>query len=306
MPTTARAPRNGRDRLSALGHDRHGDPDEAVGAHLQQDAGEQHRTDGGRRGVRVRQPGVQRPHRRLDREAETHRDEGHDLHATRHVGALAVGELDHVEGAGVGADDEEADEHQHAAQQRVEDEYVGRPPPAPGHRVVTPLRDDEPHRHQHDLEEDEEEQQVEGHEGADHADLEEEQQADQCAQPRSLGADPQQVAHAERGQPAGEQQQWRGDAVDAEVEAQPEGGHPLHVGGGVGGNRPDGDGEGCGGDAEAEAHREALTAARRRDQEQQRPRRREGDEDREQPVVHETRVTTPATRRSTPASSPVK
>jgi hypothetical protein len=175
-----------------------------------------------------------------------------------------------------------------------------------GDGVVAPLGDDEPHGHQHDLEEHEEEQQVERHEGPGHAHLEQQEQADESPHPPGLRADAQQVGHAQRGQPAGEQQQRGRHPIHSQVEAQPQGRHPLDVGGGVGGHGPHGDREGRGGDGQAEAHSQPLAAPGRRDEEQQRTDRREGDDQREQPVGHETRVTTPATRRSTPARSPVR
>ena len=75
-----------------------------------------------------------------------------------------------------GPHQQDAEQHHRAAEQRVEDEHVGRAPPAAGHRSSPQLRDDEPHRDQHDLEEHEEQQQVERDERAEHADLEQQQQ----------------------------------------------------------------------------------------------------------------------------------
>ena len=49
--------------------ERQGEADESVRSHLQQDAGQDDRTRGGRFHVRIRQPGVEREHRHLDGEA---------------------------------------------------------------------------------------------------------------------------------------------------------------------------------------------------------------------------------------------
>ena len=72
MPITASSADPRRPLLRGLGQDRDRDPDEAVGPEFQQDRRQQHRADGRRLGVRVRQPGVEREHRHLDREAEEH------------------------------------------------------------------------------------------------------------------------------------------------------------------------------------------------------------------------------------------
>ncbi len=52
-----------------LGEHRQAEADEAVAAHLEQHARQDHRARGGRLHMRVGQPGVHRPHRHLDREA---------------------------------------------------------------------------------------------------------------------------------------------------------------------------------------------------------------------------------------------
>ena len=57
----------------AIRQHRQREAQEAVAAHLQEHAGEDHRAGGRRLDMGVRQPGVDRPHRHLDREA---REEG--------------------------------------------------------------------------------------------------------------------------------------------------------------------------------------------------------------------------------------
>ena len=61
------------------------------------------------------------------------------------------------------------------------------PAACPRAPVVAPLGDEEPHRDQDDLEGEEEEQQVEGDEGGEHADLEDEQQGDEGARGAASG-----------------------------------------------------------------------------------------------------------------------
>ena len=56
---------------------------EAVAAHLQQDRGQDHRARGRRLDVRVRQPGVHRPHRHLHREGGKERQPRPGLQAER-------------------------------------------------------------------------------------------------------------------------------------------------------------------------------------------------------------------------------
>ena len=65
--------------LGDVGAERHGEPDEAVGAHLGQHARHQRRA--GRRGLAVgqRQPGVEREQRALDRAGHGHGDEHEQL-----------------------------------------------------------------------------------------------------------------------------------------------------------------------------------------------------------------------------------
>ena len=54
--------------MARVGRDRQAETQEAVAAHLQHDGRQHHRTAGGRLHVGIRQPGMHRPHRHLDRE----------------------------------------------------------------------------------------------------------------------------------------------------------------------------------------------------------------------------------------------
>ena len=163
-------PEHGRHPAGTVGQypDRH--PEQAVGAHLQQYPGEDHRADRRRLSVRVGQPGVQRPQRTLHRERDRQQDERRQLGIRRqHV----LRRQDHeVGGARAGHHDEHADQQQHRAEQRVQHELARRRPPA----RTAPAGDDRVHRQQHDLEEHEEQHEVQRQEHPDDADLDDQQQ----------------------------------------------------------------------------------------------------------------------------------
>ena len=98
MPMTASKPIREPD-LSGFGEHRDGDADVAVGAELEQHRGQDDRALGGRLGVGVGQPGVEREQRHLDAEADEHAAEDEQLAAAHDAGTGRVGQLDHVEGA---------------------------------------------------------------------------------------------------------------------------------------------------------------------------------------------------------------
>jgi hypothetical protein len=64
---------------AGIRRDRQAEAQEAVAADLQHDRRQDHRAAGGRLHVRVRQPGVHRKHRHLDRKREQEGDEDQDL-----------------------------------------------------------------------------------------------------------------------------------------------------------------------------------------------------------------------------------
>ena len=92
MLTTASAIERGREQLRRVGEQREAELHEAVGAHLQQHAGQDHRARGRRLDVRVGQPGVQRHHRHLDREATARRRRAAPSARQRQLGAIQIGE----------------------------------------------------------------------------------------------------------------------------------------------------------------------------------------------------------------------
>ncbi len=110
-----------------------------------------------------------------------------------------------------GGDD--ADEHERRTGHRVQEELRGRVDPP----LVSPAADEEVHRHEHDLEEQEEHEQVEAEEGAHHACLEQ-QHPGEVRLVVVVRVDPDERQGEEH---TGEHDEEEGDAVDAEVPGDP-------------------------------------------------------------------------------------
>ena len=141
---------------------------EAVAAHLQQDRREDDRARGRRFDVRVGQPGVDRPHRHLDRERGEEREPGPGLQRAREG---VMQERRDVGRARLPVHRHDGEQHQHRAGERVEKELEARIDPA----RAAPHADDQEHRDQAAFEEQIEQHQVERAEGADHQRLEHEE-----------------------------------------------------------------------------------------------------------------------------------
>ena len=162
-----------RKELCAIGEERNRKANEAVAAKLQQHASQDHRACSWGLHVRVWEPGVEREHRHLDGEGEREGGKSEDL--KRWVGDRAP-QRQQVErpcpraGGGLVAEGggEDRHEHQERADERIEDE-LDRRVDAVG---PTPDADDQIHRHEHDLPEDVEEEEVERQEDAEHPGLE--------------------------------------------------------------------------------------------------------------------------------------
>ena len=221
-----------------VGEQRQAVAQEAEGAHLVEDADEQHGATDRRLRRGVGQPGVQRDQRRLDGEGDEEAQEQQLLHA-----GVDLQLAERVEGEGAlaqlaGAHHVQADdggEHDQPADQAVEEEL---------HRGVLPARPAEPpdqevHRDEHRLEEDVEEEHVGGGEDADHERLEQQQPGEEVAHGAPLGrccrdavgpgcAVLPRGADDQRHQQADEQQHHQRDAVDAEGELHAEVGDPGH------------------------------------------------------------------------------
>ena len=203
-----------------LGEDEQRHPDEAVGAELQEHGGQDHRALRGGLGVGVGQPGVEREHRHLDAEAHEHAAEDQDLRGaapgrrptlparrrrsamrrpSRSVSPPATKNTRH-----------EAHDHQRRAEQRVEEE-LDRGVLA---LLAAPHADHEVHRQQHDLEEDEEQDEVLGHEGAEHAGVEHEDEDEERLRVVRLGEVVPAVDDHQRGDQQRERDQRQRQPVD--------------------------------------------------------------------------------------------
>ena len=200
--------------LGGLGEQVQPEAQQPVGAELEHHAGEDHRAGGGRLGVGVGEPGVERDHRHLDGEGDGEGEEQPAPGGRRERRLL--GEGDEVErdlADAVAASEqhggEDADEHERRAEHREEEELRRRVDPV----AVAPAADEEVHRHEDDLEEDEEDEQVEAEERAHHPGLEQEHPGEVgLLVVVRVGREERQ-----REEDAGEHDEQQRDAVDAEV-----------------------------------------------------------------------------------------
>src|SRR5665647_1054654 len=206
-----------------VGDERHGgvreegqaEAQHAVPAHLQEHGGEDHGARRGRLNVRVGEPGVQREHRHLDGEGHEEGEEGPELQVVR---VDLTAQLLDVEGQpdrrvvlDVVHDHDDGDEHEQAADQREQEELDGRVD-APR---AAPDADDEVHRHQHDLPEHVEQEEVGGQKDSAHPHLQQEQR-DEEAQLAVLDVVPAADDHDDAEQ-RGEEEEQGGDAVHTEA-----------------------------------------------------------------------------------------
>ena len=171
---------------------------------------------GGRLGVGVGQPGVEREHRHLDAEAHEHAAEDQPLGARLEMSPFGdlAGELDHVEGlrSGEPVERQEADEHERRTEQGEQEELDG----GVQALLAAPDADHEVHREQHDFEEDEEQHEVLGHEAAEHAGVEhQDQDQERLGVPRRGDVVPR-VDDDQRHDEQCQCDQRKRDAVDAD------------------------------------------------------------------------------------------
>ena len=215
MPMTASSPIQGAHSAAARGRIGNGDAHETVGAQLQQDRRQDDRTLRRGLGVGVGEPGVERPHRDLDAEPHEHAAEDQHLGGEGDVaGGHQALELAHVERLGPGEEVErqEADDHQRRPEQGEQEELDGRVLPFGS----APDADHEVHRQEHDLEEHEEQDQVLGDERAEHAGVQYQDQDQEALGILRLGEVVPRVDDHQGHDQRGEQDQRKGDAVDAE------------------------------------------------------------------------------------------
>ncbi len=157
-----------RELLAGDGEHRHREAQETVGAHLQQDCRQDHRACGRGLDVRVRQPCVHRPHRQLHGERGEEGEPQVPLHVGRELGRHQRGDVGR---AGVPVHRHDGEQHQHRAEQRIEEELEGGVDPV----LAAPDADDQEHRDEAALEEDVEQHEIERTEDADHERLEHEE-----------------------------------------------------------------------------------------------------------------------------------
>lgn len=162
----------------------------------------------------VRQPAVQGPHRGLHGEADSDGGHGQELGGAGQFAAVVRGECHHVECARRHTDEEESEQHDDGAEERVEDELPGGGLPL----STAPAGDEEVHRDEDHLEGEEEEQQVEYGEGREGAGLQDQEQGDEGLRGGSFGELEVAVERAEEEQQRGHQEEGERDAVDAEVD----------------------------------------------------------------------------------------
>ena len=197
---------------------------EAVGAHLQQNTGQDHRAGGGRFHMGVGQPGVEREHRHLDGEAQEERPEDPLLDAARKLQAHELGNLEGVKpelAEVLEVQRQDAEQQQDRTGQRVEEEFDG----GIEFARAAPHPDDEVHRDQHQLPEDEEQKEIEGDEDADHAHLQE-QEHGVVGLDAVLNRVPGRQ-HSEKTDHGREHQEQQADAVDANVIVDAERRNPV-------------------------------------------------------------------------------
>ncbi len=173
--------------------------------------GQDHRAGRRRLDVRVRQPGVHRPHRQLDRERREEGQPEHDLQLRIEVVGQKLGDRGRVGDPGHGQDRRQ---HQDRAQQRVEEELVGGVDAA----LAAPDPDDQEHRDQLAFEEQVEDDQVERAEDADHQRLEH-QERDHVLEHAVLDRRPA-GRDAERQEEGGQQDEQDREAVDPHAVAE--------------------------------------------------------------------------------------
>src|SRR5579859_1135789 len=204
----------GSETVSRFGKKRQTETQHSVRTHLQQHAGKHHGTRGGRFGVSVGEPGVQREKRHLDGKRQE-KSGKKKLLGTQRENHLAAHEhvldLRQIEGAAQLVEPDHGHEHQNRAQHRVQNEF-DRGINAP---FVAPDSDQEVHRDQHHFPEKEKFEQIERNKNADDAGFEYEQADEKAAHPL-LDRFPGRQDGDGR-QESGEQDEKQADAVNSEV-----------------------------------------------------------------------------------------
>ena len=206
--------------------------DEAVRSHLQQDARQDDGTGSGRLDVRIRQPRVEREHRDLDGEREEEAEEQQGC-VGRSVGRVEEDlrrcfvQVRNAERENAGdvvvveVQEQDAEQHQHGTGERVEEELDGGVELA----RAAPDADQQVHRDQHRFPEHEEQEEVERHEDAEHAGLQN-QEPDVVFLHAVLDGGPG-GQNRDPAEQRGQHDQQEGNAVDTDVVACADSGNPV-------------------------------------------------------------------------------
>src|SRR5262249_46313142 len=146
----------------------------AIGAHFEEDTGQNDGTGRGRFDVGIRQPGVQRKERHLDGKGDEERKEkqkfleGSERNTAGLQGTLNVHQ---IKAAGEIVQPHDADKHQDGSCHGIENEFDG----GVDFAAVAPDANKEGHRDKHHFPEEEEEEEIEREEDANDADFEHQQ-----------------------------------------------------------------------------------------------------------------------------------
>src|ERR1051326_3201257 len=199
---------------AGLGQQRERKAQESASSHLQQDGGQDHGAGRGRFHMRVGEPGVEGEHRHLDRKSDEEAPEDDVLELQRQIELHEIRDFEGVEAELLEVLEiqrQDAEQHQDASRQRVEEEFDG----GVEFSRAAPHADDEVHRHQHELPENVEEEEIERNENADHARLQEQEHGVILFDALLNGAPATQDGYeAHQG---GEHQEEHADAIDADV-----------------------------------------------------------------------------------------
>ena len=205
------------------------EPDEAERAQLH--AGQEHAHHDRPLDQRGWQPGVERKDRRLEGEPEEHQEEDQRLLLGRHRHVQEIDKIEGVEGLRVGRhrrgmvvqiEQHHPDQHQHRPGQRVED-VLQRGVLAV--RPRAPELDQEVARHQHQLPEEEEQDEVQRREDAHDGAFQAEQRHQVGLEQIPLGVPG--IDHDQKDQKRRQGDEEDVDAVHAHVVADPDGRDPL-------------------------------------------------------------------------------
>src|SRR5438874_8497453 len=103
-------------------------PDKTVNSHFGERTGQYHRDTGRRAFISVRQPGVKRKERNLDRESKKDSGKGEPFNVAgkQVAGFCKIGETGEIERALGKIDPEERKQHRHATEKSIKEEFCGR------------------------------------------------------------------------------------------------------------------------------------------------------------------------------------